>query len=107
MTLTRGSFRSYEFDRNVILFSMVDGQREVPCAVSTLAMDGMESPASIRPNEREAQFMLGVRRSECNRSTARFACLRHRPRWTPRSPFCVVCSMGEPSLGSAACCLGI
>jgi hypothetical protein len=57
MTLTRGSFRSYEFDRNVILFSMVDGQREIPCAVSTLAMDGMESGASSRPNEREAQFM--------------------------------------------------
>jgi hypothetical protein len=57
MTLTRGSFRSYEFDRNVILFSMVDGQREIPCAVSTLAMDGMESLRSSRPSEREAQFM--------------------------------------------------
>jgi hypothetical protein len=57
MALKRGSFRSYEFDRNVILFSMVDGQREVPCAISTLAMDGLESPGSSKPSEREAQFM--------------------------------------------------
>ena len=37
MALTRGSFGGYEFDRMVVLFSMVDGQREIPCAVSTSA----------------------------------------------------------------------
>jgi hypothetical protein len=57
MALTRGSFRSYEFDRNVIVFSMVDGQREVPCAVSGLAMDDLESLARSKADEREAQFM--------------------------------------------------
>jgi hypothetical protein len=30
MALKRGSFGGYEFDRMVVLFSMVDGQREVP-----------------------------------------------------------------------------
>ena len=57
MALTRGSFRSYEFDRMVVLFSMVDGQREVPCAVSTSAMDDLEKPVRTKSDQREAQFM--------------------------------------------------
>ena len=31
MALTRGHFLGYEFDRMVMLFSMVDGQREISC----------------------------------------------------------------------------
>ena len=57
MALTRGSFRGYEYDRMVILFSMVDGQREIPCAISTTAMDDLESLARSKPDQREAQFM--------------------------------------------------
>jgi hypothetical protein len=57
MTLTRGSFQGYEFERMVILFSMIDGQTEIPCAISTSALDELESVSRSRPNEREAQFM--------------------------------------------------
>ena len=57
MALTRGSFGGYEFDRMVVLFSMNDGEKEVRCAVSTSAMDDLEKPARIKPDEREAQFM--------------------------------------------------
>jgi Protein of unknown function (DUF1488) len=57
MALTRGRFVGYEFDRMVMLFSMVDGQREIPCAISTSAMDDLEGVARSRPNQREAQFM--------------------------------------------------
>jgi hypothetical protein len=57
MTLTRGRLIGYEFDRMVVLFSMVDGQKEIPCAISTSAMDALESAAQPRPNQREAQFM--------------------------------------------------
>ena len=57
MALTRGSFRGYEYDRMVILFSMIDGQKEIPCAISTTAMDDLESLARSKPDEREAQFM--------------------------------------------------
>jgi hypothetical protein len=57
MALTRGSFRGYEYDRMVILFSMIDGQNEIPCAVSTSALDDLESLARSKPDEREAQFM--------------------------------------------------
>ncbi len=66
MALTRGSFRGYEFDRMVILFSMIDGQIEIPGAISTSALDDLESLARSKPNEREAQFMrLRDRIEEC------------------------------------------
>jgi hypothetical protein len=57
MALSRGSFAGYEFDRMVVLFSMVDGQREIPCAVSTSAMDDLEKLERTKPDQREAQFM--------------------------------------------------
>jgi hypothetical protein len=57
MTLTRGSFRGYEYDRMVVLFSMIDDQTEIPCAVSTAAMDDLEKPARTKSDQREAQFM--------------------------------------------------
>jgi hypothetical protein len=57
MALRRGRFIGYEFDRMVILFSMVDGQKEIPCAISTSAMDDLEGVARSKANQREAQFM--------------------------------------------------
>ena len=57
MALTRGRFLGYEFDRMVMLFSMIDGQKEIPCAISTSVMDDLEGVARSRPNQREAQFM--------------------------------------------------
>jgi hypothetical protein len=66
MALTRGRFLGYEFDRMVILFSMIDGQREIPCAISTSAMDDLEGVARSRANQREAQFIrLRDRIEEC------------------------------------------
>jgi hypothetical protein len=57
MTLERGSLGGYEFDRMVFLFSMKDGTRDIPCAVSTSAMDDMEHVARTAPNRREEQFL--------------------------------------------------
>jgi uncharacterized protein DUF1488 len=57
MALTRGSFVGYEFDRMVVLFSMIDGEKEIQCAVSTSAMDDLEKLERIKPDQREAQFM--------------------------------------------------
>lgn len=57
MALTRGAFHSYEFERMVVRFSMIDGQKEIPCAISTSALDELESVSGSKPNEREAQFM--------------------------------------------------
>lgn len=57
MTLTQGHFISYEYDRMVVLFSMRDEQREIPCAISTSAMDELEGVALTRTTQRETQFM--------------------------------------------------
>ena len=57
MTLMRGRFIGYEYDRMVVLFSMLDGAREVACAVSTSAMDELEGVARAKESQREAQFV--------------------------------------------------
>jgi hypothetical protein len=37
---------------------MIEGEREIPCAISTSALDSLESVMSrSKANEREAQFM--------------------------------------------------
>lgn len=57
MTLMRGNFGGYEYDRMVVRFSMVDGEKEIPCAVSTSAMDDLETASRTKPEQREIQFM--------------------------------------------------
>ena len=58
MTLMRGRFIGYDYDRMIVQFSMLDGQREVSCAISTSAMDDLEGIGRPRAGQREAQFML-------------------------------------------------
>ena len=55
MTLLRGRFIGYDYDRMVVLFSMLDGEKDVSCAISTSAMDDLDGVA--RAGQREAQFM--------------------------------------------------
>jgi len=57
MTLARGSIGAYDFDRMVFPFSMMDGVREVPCAVSASAMDELEHVPRTPANQREEQFV--------------------------------------------------
>jgi hypothetical protein len=58
MTLRRGQFLTYDFNRMVVIFTMTDGQTDVPCAISADAMDRLDqSRGSKSPLEREAQFM--------------------------------------------------
>jgi|tagenome__1003787_1003787.scaffolds.fasta_scaffold20950879_6 hypothetical protein len=57
MALVRGSIRGYEDDRMVLLFSMMDDAREVPCAVSASAMDDMDHVAGTPADRREEQFV--------------------------------------------------
>jgi Protein of unknown function (DUF1488) len=57
MTLARGNIGGYEFDRMVLLFSMMDGGKEIPCAVSGSAMDELEHVKRTAPERREEQFL--------------------------------------------------
>jgi Protein of unknown function (DUF1488) len=56
MTLTSGQYIGHEYDRMIVLFSMQDGGKEIPCAISTSAMDYLERGRQARAEEREAQF---------------------------------------------------
>lgn len=57
MTLTSGRYIGHEQDRGIVQFSMLDGGKEIACAVSTSAMDYLERGPQARPDQREAQFI--------------------------------------------------
>ena len=57
MTLVSGRTGVFNFDRMVVLFSMMDGAREIPCAVSTSAMDELERVPRTALDQREQQFL--------------------------------------------------
>jgi hypothetical protein len=57
MTLSRGNIGGYEYNRMVLLFSMIDGSAEVPCAISASAMDDLDHVKRTPPERREEQFL--------------------------------------------------
>jgi len=57
MMLTSAHYIGHEHDRMIVLFSMRDGGKEIPCAISTSAMDYLERGPQARPEQREAQFI--------------------------------------------------
>jgi hypothetical protein len=57
MALDPGNVKGFEQDRMVMLFSMMDGNRELPCAVSSSAMDDLERGVRTKPEERHDQFI--------------------------------------------------
>jgi hypothetical protein len=57
MSLQSGNVRGFEQDRGVMLFSMMDGTREVACAASSSAMDDLERGPRAKPDQREEQFL--------------------------------------------------
>jgi hypothetical protein len=57
MTLIRGNIWGYDDDRMVLRFSMMDGGKEVRCAVSASAMDDLEHVPRTPAGQREEQFV--------------------------------------------------
>jgi hypothetical protein len=57
MSFTSGNFRGYDEDRSVVLFSMINDLTEVPCAISSDAMDFLDGAKRTPPAQREQQFM--------------------------------------------------
>ena len=55
--LERGAVIGFEHRRMVMLFSMMDGDSEVPCAISNHAMDQLERVPWTKDEEREDQFL--------------------------------------------------
>jgi hypothetical protein len=81
MTLERGSLRGFEFGRMVMRFSMMDGENEIPCAVSNQAMDQLEQVAWTLDDRREEQFLrLRDRIEQCASRKFQAGALEGSPR---------------------------
>ena len=77
MALTQGGFQAYDFNRMVVLFTMMNDKTEVPCAISTDAMDRLEGSTRITPEPPRLQvqtrgFVMGDPGYESGAGTARF-----------------------------------
>jgi uncharacterized protein DUF1488 len=57
MQLQRGDVREYDFDRMVVTFTMLNQGKVVLCAISTAAMDDLESRRDVGPEQRVDQFV--------------------------------------------------
>jgi Protein of unknown function (DUF1488) len=56
MLLRRGAVRGFNFDRMVVEFTMLNGDRMIQCAISTAAMDDLEGKPDVKPHQRVDQF---------------------------------------------------
>ena len=57
MALTQGDFKEYDFNRQVVVFTMKNDEASVACAISTDAMDQLEGSSRTPPGQREQQFL--------------------------------------------------
>ena len=57
MALDPGRVKGFEQDRMVMLFSMMDGDDEIACAVSSTAMYDLERGVKAKPDQRHDQFL--------------------------------------------------
>ena len=57
MALTSGAYQSFDDDRGVVRFSMMNAEAEVACAISTSAMDDLDQSSRTKPEQRQEQFL--------------------------------------------------
>jgi hypothetical protein len=57
MPLRQGEVHGYDFNRMVVEFTMLDQEKVIRCAISTVAMDDLEGKRDVKPHQRVEQFM--------------------------------------------------
>jgi hypothetical protein len=57
MSLQQGDVKSYDFDRMIVQFTMLDQDKVILCAITTAAMDELEGSRNVGSNQRVDQFM--------------------------------------------------
>ena len=57
MPLQRGEVRSYDFNRMVLEFTMLNQGKVILCAISTAAMDDLEGRHDVKADQRVDQFI--------------------------------------------------
>jgi hypothetical protein len=81
----------------VVLFSMLDGEREVPCAISISAMDELEGVVRARAGEREIQFMRLRERIEI------CADGKYQASELEGAPAGIICAASETAIAESLC----
>jgi hypothetical protein len=57
MPLQRGEVRGFYFHRIVVEFTMLNQDKVIECAISTVAMDDLEDKRDVNPDQRVDQFI--------------------------------------------------
>jgi hypothetical protein len=57
MSLQRGEVQTYDFDRMIVEFTMLNDGKVIHFAISTGAMDGLENRRDVKADQRIDQFM--------------------------------------------------
>ena len=57
MPLQRGEVQSYDCNRMVVEFTMLNQDKVIECAISTAAMDDLEDKRDVKPDQRVDQFI--------------------------------------------------
>jgi hypothetical protein len=57
MAISQSEYSSYDHDRMIVRFTLMDGDVKVACAISTAAMDDLDQRKDTRATQREEQFL--------------------------------------------------
>jgi hypothetical protein len=57
MSLQQGVLESYDFERMIVKFTMLDKDKTILCAITTAAMDDLEGNRNVGSHQRTDQFM--------------------------------------------------
>jgi hypothetical protein len=57
MPMQQGVVESYDFDRMIVQFTMLDKDKIILCAITTAAMDDLEGSRNVGSHQRVDQFM--------------------------------------------------
>ena len=71
MSLQQGVVESYDFDRMIVQFTMLDKDKIILCAITTAAMDDLEGSRNVGSHQRVDQFMRLRAKIEA-RATSKF-----------------------------------
>ncbi len=93
MPLERGEVQSYNIDRMVVEFTLLNQGKVILCAISTAAMDDLEGRHDVKADQRVDQF---IRLREVLRSERRVSSSKSRPRLI--DPWCC-----DPSIFLDSC----
>jgi hypothetical protein len=69
MAIRQGAYESYDYDRMIVRFTLLDDDVVVPCSISTTAMDSLDDRNGAKADQREAQFMRLRERIEAQAAT--------------------------------------